>query len=78
MNELIKMDRLKNIISSDRQENPLKIEKLLKAEMLNLLKNYFDISQDDLSLSILINKDGRYDIQINFVSNKCIIANVFA
>lgn len=78
MNELIKMDRLKNIISSDRQENPLKIEKLLKAEILNLLKNYFDISQDDLSLSILINKDGRYDIQINFVSNKCIIANVFA
>ncbi len=78
MNELIKMDRLKNIISSDRQENPLKIEKLLKAEMLNLLRNYFDISQDDLSLSILINKDGKYDIQINFLSNKCIIANVFA
>ena len=71
-------NRLKNIIISDRKENPSKIEKVLKSEIINVLKNYFEISSEDVNLNILINKDGLYDIQINFVSRAIKIANVFA
>ncbi len=71
-------NRLKNIIISDKKENPSKIEKVLKSEIINVLKNYFEISSEDVNLNILINKDGLYDIQINFVSRAIKIANVFA
>lgn len=71
-------NRLKNIIISDKKENPSKIEKVLKSEIINVLKNYFEITSEDVNLNILINKDGLYDIQINFVSRSIKIANVFA
>lgn len=78
MNDVAKSERLKNIISSDRKENPYKIEKVLKAEIINVLRNYFDINVDDFSISLLMDKNGNFDVQINFLSRKCIIANVFA
>lgn len=71
-------NRLKNIIVADKKENPMKIEKILKSEIINVIKNYFEISAEDVDLNILINKDGMYDIQINFVSRAIKIANVFA
>ena len=70
--------RLKNLIVSDRKENPVKIEKLLKSELVNVMRNYFEISMDDVDLSILINKDGWYDIQLNVLSQTLSIANTFA
>lgn len=70
--------RLKNLIASDRKENPVKIEKLLKSELVNVMRNYFEISMDDVDLSILINKDGWYDIQLNVLSQTLSIANTFA
>ncbi len=75
MNEL-SVDRLKNVIIADKKDNPKKIEKVLKAELLNVIKNYFDVTYDDMDLSILINKDGMYDIQINAVSKTIKIASV--
>lgn len=71
-------NRLKNIIISDKKENPSKIEKVLKSEIINVLKNYFEITSEDVNLNILINKDGLYDVQINFVSRAMKIVNVFA
>ena len=71
-------NRLKNIIISDKKENPSKIEKVLKSEIINVLKNYFEITSEDVNLNILINKDGLYDIQINFISRAMKIVNVFA
>lgn len=70
--------RLKSLIASDRKENPVKIEKLLKSELVNVMRNYFEISMDDVNLSILINKDGWYDIQLNVLSQTLCIANTFA
>lgn len=72
----LSVDRLKNVIIADKKDNPKKIEKVLKAELLNVIKNYFDVSYDDMDLSILINKDGMYDIQINAVSKTIKIASV--
>ena len=67
----------KNIIVADKKENPEKIERLLKSEIMNVLKNYFDITSEDVSLSILINDDGKYDLQINAISSFLKIAHTF-
>lgn len=79
MNDLLSGDnRLRNLIVSDRRENPIKIEKFLKAEIIKVLQNFFDVSSDDISLSIIISKEGIYDIQINALSKNFLNANVFA
>lgn len=70
-------NRLKNIIVADKKENPDKIERLLKSEIMNVLKNYFEITSEDVSLSILINDDGKYDLQINAISGFLKIAHTF-
>ena len=70
-------NRLKNIIVADKKENPEKIERLLKSEIMNVLKNYFDITSENVSLSILINDDGKYDLQINAISSFLKIAHTF-
>ena len=44
---------------------------------MNVLKNYFDITSEDVSLSILINDDGKYDLQINAISSFLKIAHTF-
>lgn len=78
MRDLVNLEnRLKNIIVADKKENPEKIERLLKSEIMNVLKNYFDITSEDVSLSILINDDGKYDLQINAISSFLKIAHTF-
>ena len=70
-------DRLKNMIVSDKRENPIRIERILKSEILGVMRNYFEVSSDDLDLSILIRKDGKYDVQINLLSRAIKFANTF-
>ena len=78
MNSLIKCEnRLKNIIVSDKRENPCRIEKILKSELINIVKNYFEICSDEVDLSILIRDDGRYSIQLNVLSRSIKFANSF-
>lgn len=78
MRDLVNLEnRLKNIIVADKKENPEKIERLLKSEIMNVLKNYFDITSEDVTLSILINDDGKYDLQINAISSFLKIAHTF-
>lgn len=78
MREIVGLEnRLKNMIALDKKEEPEKIIKVLKAEVVNLLKNYFEITSEDVETSILVNSDGKYDLQINAISNKIKIANTF-
>ncbi len=79
MREIVGLEnRLKNMIALDKNEEPEKIIKVLKAEVVNLLKNYFEITSEDVETSILVNSDGKYDLQINAVSNTIKIANTFS
>ena len=70
-------DRLKNVLVSDKRENPIRIERVLKSELIGVMRNYFEIASDDVSLDILIRNDGKYDIQLNVVSRAIRIANSF-
>ena len=69
--------RLKKIISSDKKENPIKIERLLKSEIYYILKNYFEINSEDMSLNLKINEDGKYQLQLNAISRSIKITQTF-
>lgn len=70
-------NRLKNVIVSDKRENPMRIERVLKAELLGVVSNYFDVNGDDIDLSIIIRDDGWYDLQLNVISRNIKFANSF-
>lgn len=78
MNKSLAVDeRMRNIIVSDKHENLEKIERILKAECLNTLRSYFEISSDDLNVNIMINENGKYDLQINAISRSIKFAKSF-
>jgi len=78
MNEIVSCEeRLKSMIISDKQENPEKISRLIKSELLYLLKNYFDISSDDMFVNISIGENGRYLLDINAQARDIIIPKMF-
>ena len=70
-------ERLKSIVVLDKQEAPQKINRLLKSELLYLLKNYFEICAEDLNLDITINQNGKYEINIFAISRNMKIAHIF-
>lgn len=69
--------RLKKIISADKKENPIKIERLLKSEIYYILKNYFEINSEDMSLNIKINEGGKYQLQLNAISRSIKMSQTF-
>ena len=70
-------DRLKSMIVLDKQETPQKINKVIKAEILYILRNYFDICAEDLSLEISVNEYGKYNLNIQGECRNMRIAHVF-
>lgn len=58
-------ERLKEMIVLDKQDSPQKMNRLIKSEMVFLLKNYFDVTAEDVSVDIDINEQGRYTIVVS-------------
>ncbi len=57
--ELVKSEaRLKQILVADKEENPLRIINVLKSDLLNTIKNYMEINNNDLDVSITIDEYG--------------------
>ena len=78
MNVISCENRLKSMIVLDKQEAPQKINRFLKAELLYLLKNYFDITAEDLVLDIAISDTGKYLLNIKGECCNIKIAHVFS
>lgn len=57
-------DRLKKVIYIDKKENPQKLLRVIKSEMLYVLKNYMDICAEDLDVNIFVNDNGLYEFNI--------------
>lgn len=70
-------DRLKNMVIIDKKENPQRIERLLKSELLYVLKNYFDISYEDLDVSLGVTEGGEYALSVSLLSKVIKIAKCF-
>jgi septum formation topological specificity factor MinE len=54
------LERLQNVLISDKQFSPQKVEKVLKSDMYNLLSNYCTLSPEDISIKVEVQKDGSY------------------
>lgn len=70
-------ERLKNVLISDKKENPEKIKKIIKAEILYLMRNYFTIDSEDLNVDIIVSDSNKYMVDINFTSNTILSAKTF-
>ena len=52
----------------DKKEVPQRVNKILKAELLYVLKNFFDISSEDICLEISVDKNRRYVLDVHMTS----------
>ena len=71
-------DRLKSMIVIDKQDSSQKINRLLKSELIFLLKNYFDVCSEDVLLDIAISESGKYVINFTVESRAIKIPHVFS
>lgn len=64
-NELVVCkERLKNVLKSDKRDNPNKILNVLKSDVLYILKNYMEINSDNLDVNISVTSSGAYNLTI--------------
>lgn len=45
-------DRLSEIVVGDKRDNIFGLDKLLKSEILNVMRNYFIVTSDDVCIDI--------------------------
>ena len=58
--------RMQNILKMDKKDLPLSLVKELKTEMFLLLKQYFEISLDEIELGYFINNQNQYEVDFKF------------
>ena len=63
-------ERLQNVLISDKQFSPAKLEKVLRSDVYNLLSNYCSVEADDINVSVEVEKDGSYNFSISAKSNR--------
>lgn len=57
-------ERLRNVLVSDKKDNPNKILNVLKSDLIYVLKNYMEITCDDMDLTIQVTNTGTYTISM--------------
>lgn len=75
MNKSLSTIRIDNLIKVDKKENPEKIIKLLKSEIVYVFKNYMDINMDDVRLDMGIDNNGKYLINFSCEVSRIFVAN---
>ena len=68
-------DRLKSMMLIDKSEAPQKINNVLKAEIIYLLKNYFDITAEDVEVDLGVAQTGEYIVTMTAKSRFLKVAN---
>ena len=62
--------RLQNVLISDKQFSPKRLENVLKSDTYSLLQNYCDIRPENLNVLVEVQKDGSYCISIDAICNR--------
>lgn len=57
--------RLNEMMISDTKESIGNIDNLIKSEIVNVLRNYFYISNDDVELKLCIEGNGKYLLSLS-------------
>lgn len=50
------------MLTSDKKSNPIKLESVVKSEIVYLLKNYMDIESQNVDFSIVLGEDNKYNV----------------
>ena len=58
------LERLQNVLISDKQFSPNRLEKVLKSDLYCLLSNYCSLLPENLEAKVEIQKDGTYKFYI--------------
>ncbi len=58
------LERLQNVLISDKQFSPNKLEKILKSDAYNMLSNYCVLEPENLHITVNLKKDGKYEFNI--------------
>lgn len=64
------LERLKNVLISDKQFSPQRVEKVLKCDLYSLLSNYCVLDPQNLNVEIEVLKDGSFKFNIIASSNR--------
>lgn len=64
------LERLSNVLISDKQFSPKQVEKVLKADVYSMLSNYCTLSPNDVSVEVAVQKDGSYKFVITASSSR--------
>ncbi len=62
--------RLKKVLLSDKINMPNGLMRLVKKDVMSLLKNYFEFDDNNLVINVISNKEGLYDISIHSTAEK--------
>ncbi len=71
------IDRLKNVLVQDKEQNPVKIMGILKNDITKLLSNYMEVDGDDVDVNLLVNNNGSYDLVIKSVVRRVKVIQTF-
>lgn len=71
-------ERLKNLAINDRAESSHRIKKLLKSEIIYVLKNYFNVTGESVDIDISIDGSGKYNITISASASVLRLVRLFA
>lgn len=63
-------ERLKNVLISDKQFCPDRVEKVLRSDIFTTLSNYCVLSPENLNVKIEVLKDGSYKFFVEAVSDR--------
>ena len=50
---------------------------MIKSEIINVIGNYMQVSDDNVCMDIIINRDGFYELRLRAISNKIKVVNSF-
>lgn len=64
------VERLKNVLISDKQFSPEKIQKVLKSDVYALLTNYCELMPDDIDVNVEVLDNGTFKFVIEASSNR--------
>ena len=72
----VAISRLKNSLISDKHFKPEKLEKILKSEIFEVLKNYAEIKPSEINFCITVDEGGEYIINLNATTRRLKVLGV--
>ena len=64
------VSRLDNVIKNDKKVNPQYMKEVIKSDIFYLLNNYFDVEFSNIDISIDLNENNLYSININAIGDR--------